>query len=191
MLFRSNQAQIKSTLVSSGYESVKQTLKEAETKQSTQPVQNTAPPKAQANNSSVAEEIKKMINSPNKTALNKAVQKLSNPQKIALMSSLSSTELLSVLDAILADNPSSEVISKAMELIGGLDYKNKEKYTQQLRKTSAFNIMIERINSIDPSLQVLLIKFVENLNTIDRTKLSPNAQAAYDKRKEETTGKQM
>ena len=27
--------------------------------------------------------------------------------------------------------------------------------------------------------------------SIDRTKLSPNAQAAYDKRKEETTGKQM
>lgn len=188
---KSNQAQIKSTLVSSGYESVKQTLKEAEAKQSTPVAQSTTSPKAQTSNSSVAEEIKKMINSPNKTALNRAVQKLSNPQKIALMSSLSSTELLSVLDAILADNPSSEVISKAMELIGGLDYKNKEKYTQQLRKTSAFNIMIERINSIDPSLQVLLIKFVENLNTIDRTKLSPNAQAAYDKRKEETTGKQM
>ncbi len=188
---KSNQAQIKSTLVSSGYESVKQTLKEAERKQSTQAAQSTAPQKPQTSNSSVAEEIKKMINSPNKTALNKAVQKLSNPQKIALMSSLSSTELLSVLDAILADNPSSEVISKAMELIGGLDYKNKEKYTQQLRKTSAFNIMIERINSIDPSLQVLLVKFVENLNTIDRAKLSPNAQAAYDERKEELTGKQM
>ena len=188
---KSNQAQIKSTLASSGYESVKQTLKEAERKQSTQAAQSTTPQKPQTSNSSVAEEIRKMINSPNKTALNKAVQKLSNPQKIALMSSLSSTELLSVLDAILADNPSSEVISKAMDLIGGLDYKNKEKYTQQLRKTSAFNIMIERINSIDPSLQVLLVKFVENLNTIDRAKLSPNAQAAYDERKEELTGKQM
>lgn len=176
---KDNQAEIKSTLTSSGYESVEQTLKESETKQES----NVSAQKSEANN--ITAEISEIIksNSPNKDSLiSKAIQNSSNAQKITLMSSLSSSELVGVLDAILADNPSSEVISKAMELMGGLDDKNKQKYMAQLGKSSSSAIILAQINSMDPSLQVLLVKSIDNLDNVDRNKLSLLAKEAYDER---------
>jgi hypothetical protein len=171
-------SEIKNVLSSSGYESVQQTLTQA------QKSETATPPGNVGTSSSNVDKVQSILasNSPNKEILLKeTIKNLPEAQKLQLISSLSPSELGGILGIILANNPSSEVISKAMEIIAGFNDKDKKQYMQQLKNSSSYQLIKGQIYSLDPSIQKIIIISGENLDNIDRNKLSTPVKEFYDK----------
>lgn len=170
--------QIKDSLSSSGYDSVKQTIAQAEAdakaaeakvqaqKESQEEAQEEAEGQAEAEaqkqtiqdnqRETVVEKVKTIINSKesNKDSLIKdAIKGASEAEKIALISSLSPNELFGILDFILQDSPSLEVLSKVMTVLDGTDDKRKNEFVQKVNKTYASRIMGNQIGLLSPTLQ--------------------------------------
>lgn len=207
---KSVQSEIKSIIQNTDYDSAKQTLADAEEKAEAEAKQEAkieaeeqakAETEAKANakaadneKSNITEKVKNILNSKsnNKDSLIKDTLKgASEGEKIALISSLSPNELLNVLDFILQDNPSINVLSKAMTALDQIDDKRKEEFVEKINKTYLSKIVGTQIGVFSLNTQKTFVEESAKsgeLNSINKNLLSTSVREKYIKLTNEQNG---
>lgn len=192
---------IRNNLYNTNYESVKQEVitQEALAQNVSQPIVSsdkqiaTSEPNGSNSDVNLTTEVKKLIesNPTNKDVLlTGVIAKASDAQKSAL---LDSCKDIDVIKAILASNPSMDIISKIMKLLGSGAFNEKDKnyLVQTMCKSGVFKgENFKRLFQLAPGLQKA---FIENLDAGDLMsmnkelidKLSSVAKEAYEKRLKE------
>lgn len=152
------------------------------------------------NSNNLTEKIDKILSSKTITNQSKkieeAVKGASETQKLKLLEQNSTN--MDIIRAILYSNPSLEILSKIMELLGDntFDEKNKTELMKTLGKSGVFKgENSRRLKLLDKQLQIDYINLLsaEDLNYINKDTLSSDAQKAYEDRVKDlniTTGEE-
>lgn len=181
-----NQEAIKSSLMNTDYYSVKQEVMNQESiKQDTADTsETTSVSSAEENsraedNAKVINEVSEIINSnePNKTELlENVIKNASKTQKLTILRQCPNVD---VIEALLNSNPSLDVLSEIMDLLGKgkFDDRNKRKLVNAIYKSGVFK-------GFNQESQIIFINNLdsENLKYIDINNLSPDAKKVYDER---------
>lgn len=181
-----NQEAIKSSLMNTDYYSVKQeVMNQEQIKQDAADTQETPSASSAEENSraednaKVINEVSEIINSnePNKTELiENVIKNASETQKLTILRQCPNVD---VIEALLNSNPSLDVLSEIMDLLGKgkFDDRNKRKLVNAIYKSGVFK-------GFNQESQIIFINNLdsENLKYIDIKNLSPDAKKVYDER---------
>jgi hypothetical protein len=185
---KSVQAEAKTVLASTPYESVKETLKTAPpapTSTSTEAVAQKATTTTtqetfqKANSSEKMKMISAMNTSEKAGYMKEMIKYASNSEKLAL---LSSSPNISVINLLLDSNPSLEVLSKITSLIGQVQDKDKNALMQKLGNSYSSTILASKAPTLDSNMQkIFLQKMAEkgDLGLVNQDNLSSGAKDVY------------
>lgn len=194
---KSVQDEIKSIIYSTGCESAIEALEAAEqlaqaeqaAKEEAEALQ--ASKAGSSQKQTLAEEFKKLANS-NSMGRNSSIRNLfkraSESEKIAMLSSLSPSELMSVLGVILQENLPMSVLSKIMLLLDKVDGNNKDGLFKKMQNSLVSGFIKSNMGFLGRSLQKFIIKESSKNNTlasVNRTYLDGSLKTEYDKLKKE------
>ena len=135
----------------------------------------------------LSEKIKRAINSTlgNRDYLIKRIfNKISEREKIFLISSLSSNELSHVFGCILQNGPSMNVLSKAIKSLEKVDNGNKEEFIKKINSSGFLNVMGAQIGLFSSSTQRIFVEESAKkgeLNKINENLLSESVKEDYTK----------
>lgn len=186
---KSAQEEIKTIINNTDCDSAKETLADIEAeKQAKTEAEAKAAETSKTNDekTTVTEKVKEIIDSKstNKDALiQKTLKNATEGEKIALIASLPPNELVNVLDIILQDNPSLNVLSKAMTALDRIDDKRKNEFVEKINKTYLSKIMGTQIGLFSSNVQETYVKEnVKNGNaqSINKNLLSLSAKEKYN-----------
>ena len=201
---RSAQNEIKSIINSTDCDSAKEALEKAE-QQAEQEEQLKAKQEAeketggaqdsQNGGKTFAAELKTLLssNTTGKDGIKKLFERASESEKIAMLSSLSPSELVGVLGIIIQCNLPTSVWSKILLLLDKIDGSQKKDLLKQMEKTSAYGFIKSHMGVLGPSVQKLLIKESTQNNTfpsINKDLLAVSLKDEYNKLKEEKEEKE-
>lgn len=142
---------------------IKTIIAESTTSKTTQIVSETSTSatetKDETTNESMVEQIKKIATSPNsKNEIEKLISKASDNEKINLLKSLNPVELASVVNCILASNPSSAVIAKIIECLPQLGTQQREAVLEKIGTVCSSEVLFSQLTRFDAKSQLFLAK---------------------------------
>ncbi len=169
---KSAQSEIKSTIYGTGSKSAQTTLAKAETTKSTSTTSTTSTTSeaktisnqtstssktSSSTNTTISEQIKALNGSPNSDAeIKKLIAQASDTDKINLLKSLSSTELVSVINSILASSPSASVLSQVKDVLPQIDPQNRTVILKKISDICSSELIYGDLGSFDASSQLFL-----------------------------------